>query len=313
MQLFDDALCVKQLRYSGLMETARIRSMGYPIRHSYKDFIHRYRVLLPKFDQTLYTDYREMTAKICSNLFKTTHCYQLGETKIFLKYDQDAHLESEREKIYLKHVLVLQRFVKKILFKRWLRRRRNAALVLQKHWRTYVLRRNFLLFRAAIARLQACIMSRQQTRSYLKLRNQICMLQAHCRGYIARRRFEIKQMEHKRKLAADKKCSKPNIANPAPIGAQDMRNNRLNYLSQNEQIEKQQELEAHNKIIDDVFSFLTNASTTNPPETNRKMSNVSKMILNFEAESRVKKSIPTKLLSRPVNFYSYETAYESRL
>lgn len=175
------------------METARIRSMGYPIRHLYKDFIHRYRLLLPKYDQTLYSDYREMTAKICRNKFKTETSYQLGQTKIFLKYDQDVFLEAEREKIYLKYVLILQRFGRRILFRKMLNRRKFAALVMQKCWRTYVARRNFLVFRAGIERLQACILSRRQTHSYMLLKSQICGLQAHCRGFLARRTFLVKK------------------------------------------------------------------------------------------------------------------------
>jgi len=39
--LFDRALCCRQLRYSGMMETIRIRRAGYPIRHSFHEFIER--------------------------------------------------------------------------------------------------------------------------------------------------------------------------------------------------------------------------------------------------------------------------------
>lgn len=315
LQLFDESLCVKQLRYSGLMETARIRSMGYPIRHTYKDFVHRYRLLLPKFDQTLYSDYREMTAKICGNLFKIGACYQLGYTKIFLKYDQDAFLEAEREQIYLKYVLILQRFARRILFRKMLNRRKEAALLIQRRWCTYVARRNFLIFRAGIERLQACILSRQQTHAYTMLKSTICSLQAHCRGYLTRRAFMVKKIEQKKKqLEQNKIMQKQRLVDKnyrRPVSSYEPRSNQVHVPKAN-QLQKQQEIEAHSKIIDDVFSFLSNPSSTSCPETNRKMSNVSKMIMNFEAESRVKKSIPTKLLSRPVNFYSYET-YESRL
>lgn len=40
--LFDRALCCRQLRYSGMMETIRIRRAGYPIRHGFPEFIERY-------------------------------------------------------------------------------------------------------------------------------------------------------------------------------------------------------------------------------------------------------------------------------
>lgn len=46
-QLFDRELCIRQLRYSGMMETIRIRRAGYPIRHSFAEFVDRYRVLMP--------------------------------------------------------------------------------------------------------------------------------------------------------------------------------------------------------------------------------------------------------------------------
>ena len=36
---FDRELCCKQLRYSGMMETIRIRRAGYPIRHTFAEFV----------------------------------------------------------------------------------------------------------------------------------------------------------------------------------------------------------------------------------------------------------------------------------
>ena len=44
--MFDRELCCRQLRYSGMMETIRIRRAGYPIRHTFLEFVDRYRFLI---------------------------------------------------------------------------------------------------------------------------------------------------------------------------------------------------------------------------------------------------------------------------
>ena len=46
--LFDEETVQRQLRYTGMLETVRIRQAGYNVRLSYEEFIHLYRILLPK-------------------------------------------------------------------------------------------------------------------------------------------------------------------------------------------------------------------------------------------------------------------------
>ena len=36
---------LNQLKYSGMMETVRIRRAGYPVRRTFEDFLHRYHIL----------------------------------------------------------------------------------------------------------------------------------------------------------------------------------------------------------------------------------------------------------------------------
>lgn len=59
--------------------------------------------------------------------------------------------------------------------------------------------------------------------------------------------------------------------------------------------------EENNKVVDDVFGFLNDP--TSPEPVPKRKTAVSKMLKYFEEKSRNKKIIPTKLLSRPVNFY----------
>lgn len=318
--MFDDELCVRQLRYTGMLETARIRALGYPIRHTFKEFVQRYRLLMPFIVQPVdhRTNNRDLCKKMCANLLKFNPHYQLGQTKVFLKYDQDAFLETERERAYLKHVIILQRFVRRALLKIWLDRRRRAAVVIQSNWRRYQKRQTFLKLRDAIERLQARIRSRQQTHVYEKYTKNIIRIQSLCRGWLARKAYTIRKVQiqkqkyeeeiQRRQIDAMKAVKRPAPRPPTRI---EVKNKKNENQSIQEGKNKDYEIEA-NKIIDDVFEFLQHAADDNVDLAQKRTSNVSKMILNFEAESRVKKSIPTKLLSRPVNFYSYEN-FESRL
>jgi len=44
---FDADMVLAQLRYAGMLETIRIRKLGYPIRYPLKDFFGRYKILSP--------------------------------------------------------------------------------------------------------------------------------------------------------------------------------------------------------------------------------------------------------------------------
>ena len=41
---FHPQTVLNQLKYSGMMETVRIRRAGYPVRRTFEDFLHRYHI-----------------------------------------------------------------------------------------------------------------------------------------------------------------------------------------------------------------------------------------------------------------------------
>lgn len=45
---FDEETVQRLLRYTGVLETVRIRQAGYNVRLTYDEFIQLYRILLPK-------------------------------------------------------------------------------------------------------------------------------------------------------------------------------------------------------------------------------------------------------------------------
>jgi len=84
LQSFDRVLCLRQLRYSGMMETIRIRRAGYPIRHLFSDFVDRYRILVRGIGPPHREDCRAATLKICQTVLGTSD-FQLGGSKVFVK------------------------------------------------------------------------------------------------------------------------------------------------------------------------------------------------------------------------------------
>ena len=75
---------MRQLRYSGMMETIRIRRAGYPIRHTFAEFVDRYRILGSNIGPSHTVDCKDASKKICSSVLGNAD-FQMGKTKVFLK------------------------------------------------------------------------------------------------------------------------------------------------------------------------------------------------------------------------------------
>ena len=91
--MLERELCIRQLRYSGMMETIRIRRAGYPIRHRFDAFIDRYQYLIPQLIST-FPDIKSACRQICHRILGEQSSYQIGLTKIFLKVQYKNTLSS---------------------------------------------------------------------------------------------------------------------------------------------------------------------------------------------------------------------------
>lgn len=228
-KLFDRDLCCKQLRYSGMMETIRIRRAGYPIRHTYKEFVDRYRFLIPGVGPAHKVDCKASTSKICSIVLGKTADYQLGKNKVFLKDAQDLFLEQERDRILTKHILVLQRCIRGWVYRRRFLRMRKSAIIIQTAWRAYRLKKRFQAMRNGFLRLQALVRARVLSHQFKHLRGHIVRLQARCRGYIVRQedvrkvKAAIKIQAWVRRFLAMKKYKKMKKKHYALLEATKMR------------------------------------------------------------------------------------------
>uniref|UniRef100_A0AAR2IPA7 Myosin VIIBa n=1 Tax=Pygocentrus nattereri TaxID=42514 RepID=A0AAR2IPA7_PYGNA len=188
--LFDRELCMRQLRYSGMMETIRIRKAGYPIRHTFQEFLDRYRVLL----NSAVCDPKNVriacSESICKNVFSAEDDWEIGKTKVFLKDFHDTMLELKRDKALNEKALVIQKVLRGYKHRKQFLKQRSAAVVVQKYWRGHKGRK---LFRLGFARLQATVRSRQIARQYELERRATLLLQTQIHGYLARKEWKRKR------------------------------------------------------------------------------------------------------------------------
>nr|XP_006006188.1 PREDICTED: unconventional myosin-IXb isoform X2 [Latimeria chalumnae] len=191
---FNESLVVQQLRYTGMLETVRIRRSGYSAKYSFQEFVDQFQVLLPKNSQP--------SQELFSMLFEKTgldkNNYQIGKTKVFMKEAERQQLQDTLHKEVMRKIIVLQSWFRVALERKQFLRMRQAAITIQKIWHSYCARRSAQENNAATV-IQAAWRGYWQCRDYKQQLKRLHHLQAVCRGYLTRRRFQVQQ-EEKRKL-----------------------------------------------------------------------------------------------------------------
>lgn len=188
---FDRGLCCRQLRYSGMMETIRIRKAGYPIRHTFKEFIDRYHMLSEGLtrDALDFQGLKNAAVTIAKRLLGNTD-WQVGKTKIFLKDMQDVQLEDERDKLLTKRAILIQRVVRGFLIRQRYTKMKTGSILIQKTWRGFQERQRYAMIRSGLDRLQATYRARVLATKYRTLRERMKVFQAFCRGFLARQEYK---------------------------------------------------------------------------------------------------------------------------
>ncbi|XP_075979889.1 unconventional myosin-IXa-like isoform X4 [Anticarsia gemmatalis] len=185
--VFDDETVQRQLRYTGMLETVRIRQAGYNVRLTYEEFIQLYRILLPKGLLSSQTDVRHFLATL--NLDRDN--YQLGATKIFMRESEQTKLEYRLHQQIMASIITIQRWFRAVLERRRFLALRRASVVLQYFCRQWLVSRQ-----SAALRLQAWWRGARTRRWYLRLRTAATAFQAAARGHLLRRALAAGRSEH---------------------------------------------------------------------------------------------------------------------
>lgn len=104
---FDDRLVLQQLRYTGMLETVRIRQSGYSVRLTFDEFIQHYRILLPRGLLSSKMDVKEFLA----DMRLQPNMHQIGKTKVFMRESEKLVLDERLHEEILRRIINLQRWV----------------------------------------------------------------------------------------------------------------------------------------------------------------------------------------------------------
>ncbi|XP_061511174.1 myosin-IIIb isoform X2 [Anopheles gambiae] len=144
---FDAAKVLKQLRYTGVLETIRIRQHGFSHRFTFADFLRKYCFLAYSFEERVVSN-RESCRLLLVRL--KMDGWALGKSKVFLKYYHVEYLSKLYEEHVRKIVLVqacVRRWLAKALYKREKQRVALSAVTLQKHVRGWLTRRRMRILK----------------------------------------------------------------------------------------------------------------------------------------------------------------------
>ncbi|KAM8780819.1 unconventional myosin-IXa isoform 4-T4 [Rhynchonycteris naso] len=187
---FNDALVLRQLRYTGMLETVRIRQSGYSCKYSFQDFMSHFHVLLPRNIIPSKFNIQDFFRKININ----SDNYQVGKSMVFLKEQERQHLQGLLHQEVLCRITLLQRWFRVLLCRQHFLHLRQAAVTIQRFWRNYLNQkqvRDIAVQKDASVQTHAAMLLQASWRAhigrqrYLELRTAALIIQhswrEHCR------------------------------------------------------------------------------------------------------------------------------------
>uniref|UniRef100_A0A8C4DBU2 Myosin-X n=1 Tax=Dicentrarchus labrax TaxID=13489 RepID=A0A8C4DBU2_DICLA len=168
---FDADVVLNQLRYSGMLETVKIRRAGFPVRRTFTDFYSRRGT-----NSSHFLSLTSLSLPVSLCLCHSLTAVALLVPQVFLKEALEQRLEKEREEV-----------------------RRRAGMVIRAHILSYVARKQYKRVLSSVVTIQKNYRAHFWRRAFLRLRFATIILQKHHRGQLGRSHFrQLKDEEQKR-------------------------------------------------------------------------------------------------------------------
>ncbi|XP_075561325.1 myosin-IIIa isoform X2 [Pelecanus crispus] len=206
---FDKEKVLVQLRYTGILETARIRRQGYSHRILFANFIKRYYLICYKTN-----DDPPVSPETCAAILEKAHLdnWVLGKTKVFLKYYHVEQLNLMRKET-VDMIILIQACVRGWLcsrrYKKIKEQREQSAIKIQSAYRGFAARKEYTNAKRNkkveeyITRLQAIArgyLLRKKRKELTETRNKAAItIQSHYRGYKERKIFKRRRESFRKK------------------------------------------------------------------------------------------------------------------
>ncbi|XP_065527742.1 unconventional myosin-X-like [Lathamus discolor] len=150
--LFNPDVVLNQLRYSGMLETVKVRRAGFPIRRLFQDFLSRYKMLVK--GPSLSDNSRAVCGGFLQIYDSSKKEWQLGKTKVFLKEALEQKLEKDREEELRKAAIVIRAHVLGYMARKKYQKVLASVVIIQKNYRAYFWKKSLLRLKASAVTLQ---------------------------------------------------------------------------------------------------------------------------------------------------------------
>ncbi|KAJ3333456.1 cytochrome c oxidase subunit 1 [Blyttiomyces sp. JEL0837] len=153
---FEDDMVIAQLRYSGMLETIKIRKGGYPLRIPYQTFVQKFRCL-SKSISPKDTDYKKTSIVIVNSAEISSELWQGGKTKMFLKIEAMDVLDIAANKILKKSAIIIQKNVRKFMIHKKFLAIKKSTPIIQRYVRGFLYVRRYQKMKVAAIKIQSAV------------------------------------------------------------------------------------------------------------------------------------------------------------